>query len=98
MRLAERLAVGIAVAAAVTLFVVARYLPESHGHLDRDFPRMDPVQSAWLIGVPFAIVIALVVTRRRVARDRARFWMTIAVATAAVAAVAAYLWTFYRSV
>lgn len=93
MRLSERLATGIAAAAALTLFVAGRYLPEHRGELDRDFPRMTPGQSAWMIGVPAVIVGALVLARRA-ASDRIRARLTGAVAIASVIAVLVYLVAF----
>ncbi len=87
MRLAERVALGVALAAAAVQFVAGRYVPE----LDRDFPRMSPIQSAWLLGVPFAIIAAIVLTRRWAPSERVRYRLTVAVAVAAVGAVAYYL-------
>ena len=96
MRRAERFAVGIAAGAAAIQFVVARYLPEYQGELDRDFPRMSPAQGVWLLGVPFAIISALVLTRRWAPSERIRFRLTALVAIAAVALVGAYLWMSSR--
>lgn len=90
MRLTERIAVGIATAAAATQFVVARYLPDCRGQLDPDFPRMSPAQSAWMIGAPALIVAALALARRQTS-DRVRLRLTVGVAIGAVAAVVGYL-------
>ena len=87
MRVAERIALGAALAAAAVQFVAGRYVPD----LDRDFPRMSPAQSAWLLGVPFAIIGAIVLVRRWAPSERARYRLTVAVAVAAVAAVTYYL-------
>jgi hypothetical protein len=94
MRLAERVAVGVAAAAAAVQFVAGRYMPECRGQLDRDFPRMTIGQSAWLLGVPVAIVSALVLTRRWAPSERTRYRITVAVAVASVAALLAYLFCF----
>jgi hypothetical protein len=94
MRLAERLAIGVATAAAVVLFAAARYLPEYHGQLDMDFPRMTPAQSAWVLLAPVSIVVALVLGRR-MSSQRMRTGTTVAVAVAAVGALATFLVQFY---
>jgi hypothetical protein len=94
MRLAERVALGVAAAAAAVQFVAGRYMPECKGQLDRDFPRMTIGQSAWLLGVPVAIVSALVLTWRWAPNERIRCRITVAVAVAAVGALLSYFLFF----
>jgi len=94
MSLAERVAVGVATVAAAIQFVAGRYVPECKGQLDRDFPRMTIGQSTWLLGVPAAIVAALVLTRRWAPSERSRVRITVAVAVAAVAALLSYVLFF----
>jgi small-conductance mechanosensitive channel len=91
MPLAERIAVSVATAAALFQFVVARYLPEHQGHLDPDFPRMSPAQSAWMIAAP-AFIIGALALARRASRDSLRRRMTFSVAILAVVVVVSHLW------
>lgn len=92
MRLSERLAIGTAIAAAAILFVAARYLPEYVGDVEPDHPKMTAGQSAWLLLAPAAIIVALALGRRMAGSERMRVATTVAVAIAAVAVLASYLW------